>query len=65
MSKKKAIEVVVVTFQEYAMDDFVFPSRYMIRNAMGNYIFIKTNKKEVALRYIQDNYNGQYSLREV
>lgn len=66
MAKKvKPVEVVVVSYEEYTDMDFVFPSKLMFRDALGQYIFIKTNKREVAVKYIQDNYDGVYSIREV
>lgn len=63
--KVKPVEVVIVSYNEYIDTEFVFPSRYMFRDAMGQYVFIKTNKREVAVKYIQDNYNGVYSVRDV
>lgn len=66
MTKKvKPVEVVVVSYEEYTDMDFVFPSKLVFRDALGQYIFIKTNKREVAVKYIQDNYDGVYSIREV
>ena len=66
MTKKvKPVEVVAVSYEEYTDLNFVFPSKLMFRDAMGQYIFIKTNKREVAVKYIQDNYGGAYSVREV
>jgi hypothetical protein len=66
MSKKKAIEVVVVTFQEYAQDDFIFPSKYMIKHWSGDYHFYKTSKRVLAQEAVDAEYgSGMYSVREV
>lgn len=65
MVKVKQIEVVVVQYADYIDPDFQFPSKFVFRNAMGEYIFVKTSKRAIAEKYIQDNYGGAYSVREV
>lgn len=66
MTKKvKPVETMTATYEQYTDLDFIFPSRFMFRDAMGNYVFILTNKREVAVKYIQDNYGGAYSVREI
>lgn len=66
MSKKKSIEVVVVTFQEYAMDDFAFPSKFMIKHWSGDYHFYKTSKRVLAQEAVDIEYGvNMYSIREV
>lgn len=66
MTKKvKPVEVVVVSYEEYTDTDFVFPSKYCFKNAMGAYVFILTSKWEVATQYMKDNYNNMYSIRKV
>jgi len=65
MPKKKQIETVVVSFAEYNNPEFHFPSKWAFRNGVGDFVFIKVSKREAALQYIQDNYDGRYSLREV
>ncbi len=66
MSKKKSIEIVVVTFEEYAMDDFSFPSKFMIKHWSGNYHFYKTSKRALAQQAVDEEYGvGMYSVREV
>jgi len=66
MSKKKVIEVVVVTFQEYAMDDFVFHSKFMIKHWSGDYHFYKTSKRALAQEAVDAEYGANmYCIREV
>jgi hypothetical protein len=35
----------------------------MFRDANGDFIFIKVQKREAAEKYIKDNYDGMYGLR--
>lgn len=65
MAKVKQIETVTIQYADYIDLEFVFPSKFMFRDAMGQYVFIKTNKRDVAVKYIADNYDGAYSVREV
>ena len=65
MAKVKQIETITVQYADYIDPEFVFPSKFMFRDAMGQYVFIKTNKRDVAVKYIADNYDGAYSVREV
>jgi hypothetical protein len=66
MSKKKAIEVVVVSYEEYAQDTFVYPSKYCIRSWDGTFIFYKTSKRLLAQEAVDVEYgSGMYSVREV
>jgi len=63
--KEKVIETVVVTLEQYHSPEFLYPSKWAFRNAMGDLVFIKTSRRDVALRYIEDNFQGRYTLREV
>lgn len=68
MNKKpKEIQTVTMTYADYVSRyDGDFPSRYMFRDAMGDYVFVITGKKAIAEQYLVDNYGkGVYSLREV
>jgi hypothetical protein len=67
MTKKaKEIEVVVVSFEEYAQDDFNFPSKFMIKHWSGNYHFYKTSKRELAQAAVDAEYGAnKYSIRVV
>lgn len=64
--KEKVIETVVVTLQDFHSPEFEFPSRYCIRNAMGEYVFFKTSKRELAQQQADKDYGtGRYKIREV
>lgn len=60
---KKEVSVVVASFDEVNSVDFVFPSKYSFRDGVGNFIFVKTNKKAIAEQYVQEHYEGKYSIR--
>jgi regulation of enolase protein 1 (concanavalin A-like superfamily) len=61
--KEKVVETVVVTLEQYHSPDFHHPSKWMFRNANGDFVFIKVSKREAAEKYIKDNYDGMYGLR--
>jgi hypothetical protein len=63
MSKKKVVEVVVVSFSTYSDMDFILPSKFCFRDGCGDMVFIKTRDRTVALEYIKTEYDGRYSLR--
>ncbi len=66
MSKKKAIEVVVVSYEEYIDPDFHYPSKYCIRSWDGTFIFYKTSKRALAQEAVDAEYGvNMYSVREV
>jgi hypothetical protein len=67
MTKKaKEIEVVVVSFEEYAQDNFNFPSRYCIKHWSGDFHFYKTQKRELAQAAVDAEYGAnKYSIRVV
>lgn len=64
-NKKKPVEVVVVSFNEYSDMNFILPSKYCFRDGSGNMVFIKTSKRQIAADYIKNEYDGRYGLREV
>lgn len=66
MSKKKEVEVVVVSYEEYTQDDFNFPSKYCIKHWSGNYHFYKTSKRALAQEAVDAEYGAnKYSIRVV
>ena len=65
MSKKKQIEVVVVSYSEYQDPEFVFPSKFMFRNELGQYVFIKTSKRAIAEQFVAETTGGLFKVREV
>ena len=60
---KKEVSVVVASFDEVNDPEFVFPSKYSFRAGNGDFIFVKTNKKAIAEQYVQEHYEGKYSIR--
>lgn len=66
MTNKKEIEVVHLTKEEFETSEGKYPSRYYIIDALGRYVFIKTNKKITAQEYVDDFYgHGKYSVRSI
>ena len=58
-----------ITTIEYS--DFIsryngdYPSKFVFRDALGNYNFIHTSKRSIAEAYVKENFNGLYQIREV
>lgn len=59
MSKQK---ITVVSFEEFREYEFVAPATFYILNAMGEYVFIHTSKREVAQEWINENYGNRYTV---
>lgn len=64
-NKKKVPETVTVSFSDYQDPDFIFPSKFMYRNSFGDFVFIKTAKRTVAVQYLNEYTSGMFELREV
>lgn len=63
MSTTKEIAMVVVEFEEFSDFDFVAPSSLYIRNAMGQYVYVKTKDRVKAQAQIDKVYGaGRYPL---
>lgn len=60
---KKEVSVIVVDYNTLNDPDFTPPSQFYFRDALGDYIFIKTTKRSIAEQYVKDKYDGQYSVR--
>lgn len=65
MSKKKEVEVITVSYAEYINPDYAYPSKFVFRCALGDYHFVKTNRRSVAEQYVKEYYEGKYAVREV
>lgn len=62
MSEKK-IKTVIVSLDEFSEWDFVPPGSFYIRNALGDYVFLKTSKRKDAQDFINDEYGkGKYAV---
>lgn len=47
-NKKKDIQVIIVSFQDYTSYDFVEPGSYFSMSAMQDYYFYKTSDRKAA-----------------
>lgn len=54
--KKKELKIVVVTLEEFSDLHFTPPCNWYFRDALGQYIFVSTKKREVVQEYIDENY---------
>lgn len=61
---KQPIQTIPLSFTEYTTKTKL-PSKYYFLDAMGNYIFILTNKRERALEYLVNEYGKLYTLRTI
>lgn len=64
-AKKKELQTVLVSYEEWCDPEFNPPSRLFIRVATGDYLFLKTNKRSVAQEYVNENYGGIYVIRSM
>ena len=61
MSKQKTT---VLTFAEISSLEFIPPATFFIQNAMGEYVFIHTSKRQVAQEWVDENYGkGRYTVK--
>lgn len=61
--KVKSMVTVTVTYEQFTEWDFVPPGSYYIRDAIGDYIFLKTSKRNLAQDHIDEVYGkGKYRV---
>lgn len=61
---KKDIKTTVVSYNKYMELDFKRPSKYYIRCATGDYIFIHCNSRSAAQEYVNNEFGkGKYAIR--
>lgn len=61
MSKQK---ITVINFATFSSLEFVPPATFFIQNAMGDYIFIHTAKRQVAQDWVDSEYGkGRYTVK--
>lgn len=61
MSKQK---ITVIDFTTFSSLEFVPPATFFIQNAMGDYIFIHTAKRQVAQDWVDSEYGkGRYTVK--
>lgn len=56
MTKEKELKVTVVTYEEFTNIDFIPPSSFFFKDAMGNMNFLHSSKREVCQQWIDYNY---------
>lgn len=54
--KNKELKITVVQIEEFSDPDFKPPSNWYFKNAMGEFVFVSTSKREVVQEYIDENY---------
>lgn len=65
MAEKKVKPLVTETvkFEVFSQWDFIPPGSYYIRDAAGNYIFLKTSDRALAQSHIDNEYGkGKYKV---
>lgn len=55
--KPKELKITIVSYEEFTDIDFSPPSTWFFCNALGEYIFIHTSKRNVAQEWV-DEYSG-------
>lgn len=66
----KEIEHVTVSTQEFESDEFRAPSKFYIRDAMDNFVFIRTRSRSEAQGWVDVEYGtvqgqSKYKIRTV
>jgi hypothetical protein len=62
--KKKELKITMVSFKEFSDIDFLAPSTFFYKNAMGDFIFIHTASRQIAQEYVDEltGVKGKYSV---
>ena len=62
----KQIESVIVNYENFIDLEFTPPSKWYIRNAIGDYEFVKVQKREKAQQFFDEKYGvGKFVVRSV
>ena len=60
MTKPK---ITVISFYEFTDDQFIKPSNFYIKNALGEYVFFHSRSRDIAQQTCDDMYGkGQYTM---
>jgi hypothetical protein len=60
----KETKTTIVNYADYADPEFKAPSRYYIKNAMGDYMFIHTRTRNEAQEWLNETHGkGFYTVR--
>lgn len=63
MTDLKKIKFTVIDFETFTDYEFVPPSTFFIRSAIGDYYFIHTAKRAVAQEWVDDKFGkGRYAV---
>lgn len=58
------LKTTVVDFNQFTALDFIPPATFFIQNAMGEYIFVHTSKRQLAQEWVDENYGkGRYTVK--
>ncbi len=61
MSKQK---ITTIDFDTFSSLEFMPPATFFIQNAMGEYVFIHTAKRQVAQDWVDETYGkGRYTVK--
>lgn len=65
MSEPKPVDTIILTHEQYmeAKEEKEVLPRFYFRNALGDYVFVKTRDRAKAQQYINEEYGGLYSLK--
>lgn len=56
--------ITVVTYEQFSNYEFIPPATFFIQNALGEYIFIHTSKRQVAQEWVNEEYGkGRYNVK--
>ena len=56
-------KVTLVSYEEFAAWEFIPPATFFIKDAIGNYVFVHTARRQVAQDWIDSEYGkGRYSV---
>lgn len=62
----KQIESVSVSYEDFVDLEFMPPSKWYIRNVIGDYEFVKVQKREKAQQFFDEKYGvGKFTVRSV
>lgn len=56
------VRTTALTHEEFTSYEFEPPATFYFKNAMGEYIFLHTSKREVAQEWINENYGTHYTV---
>lgn len=57
-------KITVVTYEQFSNYEFIPPATFFIQNALGEYIFIHTSKRQVAQDWVNEEYGkGRYAVK--